>query len=313
VNIIAIDIGNTNITAGLFIDSTEAMIEKIAGDNSEELAKILKSFWQKIPFVKPHTYCSGQTPKKEPIQQMPGEKNSATRQHSTIGEGVKAGKDKDKKSDLGSPRRDRHDGIIVVASVKPDRTQEVRQIVKKELNEEILEIGIGKDVPLPMELDVDEPQKVGVDRVLCAFAGFMVVGDAVVVADFGTAVTIDLVDENGVFLGGTILPGFDMSADALHRHTAVLPKIDKVKTPQKPFGRNTIEAINNGLYYSAIGALETITRFYSEQLGRWPQTVVTGGNMEIIRSGCDFVDSFVTDLGVKGIVLAYKKFIGEKD
>jgi type III pantothenate kinase len=264
-NIIAIDIGNTNITAGLFIDNTEAMIEKIAGDNSEELAKILKSFWQKIPFVK-------------------------------------AGKDKDKK----------HDGIIVVASVKPDRTQEVRQIVKKELNEEILEIGIGKDVPLPMELDVDEPGKVGVDRVLCAFAGFMVVGDAVVVADFGTAVTIDLVNADGVFLGGTILPGFDMSADALHRQTAALPKVDKIKTPQKPFGRNTIEAINNGLYYSAIGALETITRFYSEQLGRWPQTVVTGGNMEIIRSGCDFVDSFVDDLVVKGIVLAYKKFIGEK-
>jgi len=303
VNLVAIDIGNTNITAGLFIDSTEAMIEKIAGDNSEELAKILKTFWQKIPFVHPHTYCSGQTPKKEPIQQMPGEKDSAIRQHSTIGEGVKAGKDKDKK----------HDGIIVVASVKSDWTEKIREIVKKELNEKILEIGIGKDVPLPMELDVDEPQKVGVDRVLCAFAGFMVVGDAVVVADFGTAVTIDLVDENGVFLGGTILPGFDMSADALHRHTAVLPKVDKIKTPKKPFGRNTIEAINNGLYYSAIGALETITRFYSEQLGRWPQTVVTGGNMEIIRSGCDFVDSFVTDLGVKGIVLAYKKFIGEKD
>ena len=216
---------------------------------------------------------------------------------------VKAGKDKDKK----------HDGVIVVASVKPDWTEKVREIVKKELNEKILEIGVGKDVPLPMELDVDEPGKVGVDRVLCAFAAYSVVGDAVIVADFGTAVTIDLVDEKGVFLGGTILPGFDISADALHRQTAALPKIDKVKIPKKPFGRNTIEAINNGLYYSAIGALETIGRLYSEEIGRWPQTVVTGGNMEIIKSGCDFVDSFVTDLGVKGIVLAYKKFIGEKD
>jgi type III pantothenate kinase len=236
-NIIAIDIGNTNITAGLFIDNTEAMIEKIAGDNSEELAKVLKLFWQKIPFVK-------------------------------------ASKDKTKR-----------DGVIIVASVKPDWTEKTKEIVKKELNEKILEIGAGKDIPLPME----------------------------VVADFGTAVTIDLVDENGVFLGGTILPGFDISADALHRQTAALPKIDKVQIPKKPFGRNTIEAINNGLYYSAIGALETITRVYSEELGKWPQTVVTGGNMEIIRSGCDFADSFVTDLGVKGIVLAYKKFIGEKD
>ncbi len=272
-NLIAIDIGNTNIRIGLFIDNAEVIIEKIAGDNSEELAKILKLFWQKIPFVKAGAV-------RHPV----------------------ADKDKDKK----------RDGVIVVASVKPDWTERVRQIVKKELDEKILEIGSGKDIPLPMELDVDEPQKVGVDRVMCAFAAYSVVGEAVVVADFGTAVTIDLVDENGVFLGGTILPGFDMSADALQRFTAALPKIDKVKTPAKPFGRNTVEAINNGLYYAAIGALETITRFYSEELGRWPQTVVTGGNMEIIRSGCDFVDSFVTDLGVKGVVLAYKKFIGEK-
>ncbi len=264
-NIIAIDVGNTNITAGLFIDNTEIMMEKIDGGNGDELAACLKSFWQKIPFVK-------------------------------------AGKDKDKK----------RDARIVIASVRPDRTEKIREVAKNALNEKILEIGSGKDIPLPMELDVDEPAKVGVDRVLCAFAAHSVVGDAAVIADFGTAVTIDLVDENGVFLGGTILPGFDISADALHRQTAALPKIDKVMIPAKPFGRNTAEAINNGLYYSAIGALEMIIRVYSEQLGKWPQTVVTGGNMEIIRSGCDFVDSFVTDLAVKGVVLAYKKYLGEK-
>ena len=264
-NLIAIDIGNTNITAGLFVDDIEEAMGKVPGSNLEKLAEVLKNYWNRIPVVK-------------------------------------AGKDKTKR-----------DGHIIVASVKPDWTERVREIVKKELGEKIIEIGIGKDVPLPMELDVDEPQEVGVDRVLCAFAGFAVVGDAVVVADFGTAVTIDLVDEKGVFRGGTILPGFDISADALHRHTAALPKIDKVKLPEKPFGRNTIEAINNGLYYSAIGAIETIGRLYSEELGKWPQTIVTGGNMEIIKSGCDFVDSFVTELGVKGIVLAYKKFIGEKD
>jgi type III pantothenate kinase len=302
-NIIAIDIGNTNITAGFFVDDIEEAIEKVPGSDLEKVAEVLKTFWQKIPFVNPHTYCSGQKTEKEPIQQMPSEKDSAIRQHSTMGERVKTGKDKDKK----------RDGVIVIASVKPDWTEKVRQIVQDQLGEKILEIGIGKDVPLPMELNVDEPGKVGVDRVLAAFAAYSVVEDAVIVADFGTAVTIDLVDEKGVFLGGTILPGFDMSADALHRQTAVLPKIDKVEAPpKKPFGKNTIEAINNGLYYSAIGALETIIRLYSEELGKWPQTIATGGNMEIIKSGCDFVDSFVTNLGVKGIVLAYKKFIGEK-
>lgn len=265
-NIIAIDIGNTNVTIGLFIDDTEVEIKKIPGDKPDEFGEFLKSAWQKIPFVK-------------------------------------AGKDKDKK----------RNGHIIAASVQPAVMQKVKEIVKNELGEKILEIGIDKDVPLPIELDVDEPEKLGVDRVLCAYAAFSVVGDAVVVADFGTAVTIDLISPQGIFLGGTILPGFEMSADALNRWTAVLPKIGKVQTPGKPFGRNTVEAINNGLYFAAIGALETIIRLYSEELGRWPQTIVTGGNMEIIKSGCDFVDSFVADLGVKGIVLAYKKFIGEKE
>lgn len=263
-NIIAIDIGNTSITAGLFLDGIEAGIEKTSGSNQQELAAVLKNYWDRVPLVK-------------------------------------ASKDKTKR-----------DGVIVVASVKPQWTDSVKKMVQEQLNEKILEVGLGKDVPLPMELDVEQPEQVGVDRVLAAYAAYSVVEDAVIVADFGTAVTIDIVDDKGVFLGGAILPGFEMSADALNRHTAALPKIDEVKIPEKPFGRNTVEAINNGLYYSAIGAFEIITRFYAEYLGRWPQTIATGRGMEIIKSGCDFVDSLVDDLVVKGIVLAYKKYVGEK-
>ncbi len=263
-NLIAIDIGNTNITAGLFLDGIEAGIEKTSGSNQQEITEVLKNYWDRVPLAK-------------------------------------ASKDKTKR-----------DGVIVIASVNPKWTDAVRKIAKEQLNEKILEVGIGKDVPLPMELGVDKPGQVGVDRVLAAYAAYSVVEDAVIVADFGTAVTIDVVDDKGVFLGGTILPGFEMSADALNKHTATLPKIGKVKIPEKPFGRDTAEAINNGLYYSAMGAFEIITRFYAEHLGKWPQTVATGGNVEIIKSGCDFVDSFVGDLVVKGIVLAYKKYIGEK-
>lgn len=263
-NLIAIDIGNTNVTIGLFIDNAEVIIEKIPGGNSDELAACFKSFWHKIPFVK-------------------------------------AAKDKTKR-----------DGRIVLASVKPQWSEKIKKIVQEQLDEKILEIGVDKDIALPMELAVDDPAQIGVDRIMCAFAAYSVVGEAVIVGDFGTAVTIDLVDDKGVFLGGVIFPGFDMSADALHSQTAFLPKIEKITAPAKAFGRNTTEAINNGLYYTAIGALEILGRIYSEEVGKWPQTIVTGGNMEIIKSGCDFVDSFVTDLCVKGIVLTYKKYIGEK-
>ncbi|MDD5134360.1 MAG: type III pantothenate kinase [Phycisphaerae bacterium] len=263
-NIVAIDIGNTNVTIGLFIDDIERAIEKVGGGDSVKQAEVLKTLWEKVPFSE-------------------------------------AAKDKTKRN-----------GVIVVASVKSEWTENVRQIVKDNLNEKILEVGLEKDVPLPMKLDVDDPKKVGVDRIMCAFAAYSVVGDATIIADFGTAVTIDLVGADGVFLGGTILPGFDPSAEALHKYTAVLPRVDKVKQPKKPFGRNTEDAINNGLYYSAVGALETISRVYSEYVGTWPQTIVTGGNMKIIKDDCDFADSFVTDLAVRGIVLTYKKFIEEK-
>jgi type III pantothenate kinase len=263
-NIIAIDIGNTNITAGLFLDDDEAGMEKVGGGNSQGLAEILKNYWDRIPVSK-------------------------------------AAKDKTIR-----------DGVIVAASVNPEWMAAVKKIAQEQLDEKVLEVGIGKDVPLPMELDVDEPAKVGVDRIMAAFAAYSVVEDAVIVADFGTAVTIDAVDEKGVFLGGVILPGFDISADALNRYTAALPKIGEIKMPKKPFGRNTADAINNGIYFAAIGALETVTRLYSEYLGKWPQTIATGGNMEIIKSGCDFVDSFVDGLAVKGIMLAYKKYVGEK-
>lgn len=264
-NIIAIDIGNTSITAGLFLNDMEAGMEKVSGDNIEELTEVLTNHWQRVPLAA-------------------------------------ASKDKTKR-----------DGLIIVASVKPQWTGIVKKIVKEKLGEKILEIGVGKNIPLPMELEVDQPEQVGVDRVMAAYAAYSVIEAAVIVADFGTAVTIDFVDERGVFMGGTILPGFDISADALNRCTASLPKIGKVKAPEKPFGRNTVEAINNGLYYSALGGLEMITRLYAEHLGRWPQTIVTGGNMEIIRSGCDFADTFVEDLVVKGIVLTYKKYLGEKE
>ena len=146
---------------------------------------------------------------------------------------------------------------------------------------------------------------------MAAAAAFDVVEDAVVVADFGTAVTIDLVDEHGVFQGGVICPGFEISAQALKDNTAQLPKIT-VHRPNGPYGKNTADAINCGLYYSIIGGMEEIVRRYAEEIGRWPQTIITGSGAEIIKDDCPFVDNYVPHLVVKGIVLAYMKYVEEK-
>jgi type III pantothenate kinase len=259
-NIIAIDIGNTNIDIGLFLDDKEQSIEHIPGRSRAKLTNCLKSAWQEIPVIE-------------------------------------------------SSKEKKRDGVIVVSSVKPTWTKLIQQIAKDDLDEEIRIIG--KDIPLPMTVWVDEPDKVGTDRVVSAAAAYAVTEDAVVVADFGTAVTIDLVDRNGVFLGGVICPGFEISAQALKQKTAQLPNI-KVAKPKAPYGKNTAEAINCGLYYSVVGALQEVIRRYAEEIGRWPQTVITGSAAKVIAGDCEFIDSFVPNLVVKGIVLAYKKYMAEK-
>jgi len=259
-NIIAVDIGNTNIAIGLFLDGQEQFIKSISGNSPAELTSCLESAWQKVPVAE-------------------------------------------------SSKEKKRDGVIVVSSVKPIWTELITNIVRDNLSEKVYIIG--KDIPLPMSLWVDEPSKVGTDRVVSAAAAFAVVEDAVVVADFGTAVTIDLVDEHGIFQGGVICPGFEISAKALKENTAQLPQVTVTK-PLEPYGKNTNDAINCGLYYSIIGALEEVIRRYAEKIGRWPQTVITGSGAEIIKDDCGFIDNYVPHLVVKGIVLAYQKYIEEK-
>ncbi|UCC23010.1 MAG: type III pantothenate kinase [Planctomycetota bacterium] len=259
-NIIAVDIGNTNITIGLFLKDTEQFIESVPGKSVKKLTETLKSAWDKIPVAK-------------------------------------------------SSKEGRRDGVIVASSVKPEWTELIGKIAREALDERIYLIG--KDIPAPITMWVDEPEKVGTDRAVSAAAAYAVVEDAVVIADFGTAVTIDLVDENGIFQGGVICPGFEISAQALRKNTAQLPKV-KVKKPDAPYGKSTADAINAGLYYSAVSTLQEVIRRYAETIGRWPQTVITGSAAKTIKDDCDFIDSYVPNLVVKGIVLAYRKYIEQK-
>ncbi len=259
-NIIAVDIGNTNITVALYLKDEEQFIKSVSGRSRAKLTDLFKSTWDEIPFAK-------------------------------------------------SSKEGKRDGVIVVCSVKPDWTQLVRDIVKDNLDEKVHIIG--ENIPLPMTLWVDEPEKVGTDRVVSAAAAYAVVKDAVAVADIGTAVTIDLVDDNGVFVGGAICPGLEIAAQALKEHTAQLPKV-KITRPKAPYGKNTTDAINCGLYFSTVATVQEIIRRYAENLGKWPHTVLTGSAAEIIKDDCEFIDSYVPDLVVKGVVLAYKKYIEEK-
>lgn len=261
-NIIAIDIGNTNIKIALFLDAQEQPIKVIKNADRDELELTIANYWDQIPISK----------------------------RSTQG---------------------KRDGVIVMCSSNPKWSELVKEIVDEELGEKVLEIGFEKDIPIPIKLGVPYPAHVGVDRAVAAAAAYFVVKDSVVVADFGTATTIDLVDEDGIFRGGLIAPGLATMAKSLNDNIPTLPDVE-IKKPLLALGQDTNEAINCGILYANAGLLEHATRKYAEDLGKWPQTIVTGQVAQYIKDDCDFVDNWVPSLVIKGIVLAYKKYIEDK-
>jgi len=126
---------------------------------------------------------------------------------------------------------------------------------------------------------------------------------ACVVADFGTAITIDCVNDEGVFLGGAILPGLSMGAAALAAGTERLPEVAPA-APDWVFGRDTREAIVGGLVYGARGALRELAEAYATALGRWPPVIATGGDAELVCKGSEIVQAIVPDLCLMGVALA---------
>jgi type III pantothenate kinase len=252
-DLIAVDIGNSNIALAVFVDDELKSTRRIDVQETAPLAETIKEF---------RALC--------------GEQPLGAR---TV--------------------------PVVVSSVNPETLKIFKKKVIETLDQNVLLIG--KEVPLYIKLTpaIEEPEKVGTDRLLSAGAAFEVVENAVVVADFGTATTIDCVNQQGIFLGGAILPGLGLAAKTLHEHTAALPEV-KPESVTGDYGTSTTTAIQQGIVHGAVGALQRLVERYATALGSWPQLVVTGGYGKLIAANCDFIDSLVPDLCLDGIFLAYK-------
>jgi type III pantothenate kinase len=142
---------------------------------------------------------------------------------------------------------------------------------------------IDRTAQLPVVLNVDQPDAVGMDRVLNAMAAnHLYPNQTVIVVDSGTTTTVDLVSDDGAFQGGSIFPGLRLSACALHDYTARLPLIDvdaeRPMLPQLP-GKNTEEAIRAGLYWGQLGAIREIVQRLAKSSSATPHIIVTGGAM----------------------------------
>lgn len=137
---------------------------------------------------------------------------------------------------------------------------------------------VGEGLRLPMRLEVDDPAEVGADRIVNAFAAWRL-HDAgpIVIADFGTAFTLDVVGADGAYHGGVIAPGVETAARALADRTALLPYV-RVEPVEHAIGRNTIDALRGGLWFGLQGLVEALCRQVASELEAEPRWIATGGD-----------------------------------
>jgi type III pantothenate kinase len=197
---------------------------------------------------------------------------------------------------------------VVIASVVPDALNELVEWIRGAMGLEPMVVG--RQIPLPMPVKLPNPEAVGVDRICTAAAAHHVKQEPCVVVDFGSAVTVDVVDSEGAFIGGAIAPGLHMQARSLHEHTAALPDVEPNR-PDDTIGQDTADAIRGGIHYGTAGAVRHIVETFATHIGRWPPVVATGGDAPEIAEECGIFDNVVPDLCLMGIGLAHKKWLDE--
>lgn len=164
---------------------------------------------------------------------------------------------------------------------------------------------VGRDLDLPIEVKTDKPAETGVDRILNIAAAYEQMGKACVVADAGSALTVDVCDDTGAFLGGAIAPGATMMLSVLHDKTAKLPLVPLAAPAAPGIGRDTQTAILQGVYTGIRGMVKELVESYATELGNWPDLITTGGDAEKLFGGWELVHAVAPDLTLYGIALAY--------
>jgi type III pantothenate kinase len=188
---------------------------------------------------------------------------------------------------------------VGIASVVPNLTDIYIQMSRKYLTVEPLVIGGSLDTGI--KVLYDDPSAVGADRICDAAAAYKKYGGPIIIIDFGTATTFDVVTARGEYLGGAIAPGIETAAADLHRRAAKLPRID-LHFPKSVIGQDTISSMQAGIMFSAVDSMEGIVRRIWEELGveRTP-VVVTGGLAGLISARSRLITAVEPSLVLEGV------------
>ncbi len=194
---------------------------------------------------------------------------------------------------------------VIIASVVPKMMYSFTSGIIKYLDCHSIVVGAGTKTGI--RIDTINPKEIGPDRIVDAVSAYEQYGGPVIVVDFGTATTYDLVTADGTFRGGVISPGIRISANALWNNTANLPEIE-IKCPGKVIARDTISAMQAGLFYGTIGQTEYIIREMRKEAGLSEVKVVaTGGLGKIVSENTNEIEIYDADLTLKGLQYIYQK------
>lgn len=194
---------------------------------------------------------------------------------------------------------------VIISSVVPNIMYSLLNGLRKYVGKEPIIIGPG--VKTGIAIHTDDPREVGADRIVDAAGAYYEYGGPVLVIDFGTATTYDVVSEKGVFEVAVTSPGIKITANALWNKAAKLPEIE-IKKPDSILARNTVTSMQAGLVYGYIGQVEYIVGKIKEEMNLPDMKVVaTGGLARILEGETDAIDIYDSNLTFKGLKFIYDR------
>lgn len=192
---------------------------------------------------------------------------------------------------------------IIVCSVVPKIEKVLVNILKEAFK--VKPLVLGKSLKVPIRNLYKKPEQVGQDRLINAYAGYLFYKTPLIIIDFGTAVTFDVISKKGAYLGGIIAPGMEMSLNTLSEKAALLPKI-KLKRPSTILGNSTSDSMTSGVFYGYAAMCDGLVGRLEKKFGYRFNVIITGGNAHLIKPLSNSIKKLDEDLILKGINLLYR-------
>lgn len=188
----------------------------------------------------------------------------------------------------------------ILANVVPAAGYSLHMLCKRYFKCEALEIGT-PGVKLGVDIRMDHPEEVGADRLVNAVGASQAYDGPLIILDFGTATTFDIVAEDGAYCGGVIAPGINLSLQALHAAAAKLPRID-VARPATVIGKSTVPAMQSGVYWGYVALIEGLVARIQDEFGAKMTVIATGGLAPLFADATPAIDHLDRELTMRGLL-----------